>query len=373
MTPEPETRTTSTPLTGQRRTRRGPALAITLAAGLLVAPAAAWALPTRLPAFQDTAVTAGATASEVVAQGIARLPNGQLVWTVRHADAPGGSGAAVSEFPIGFVIADGGTMTLLDKKGQPLQLLSDGEAAFLPGGDSGAYISQGNKPTNFYEVGVVPAQKISGDQSSNVVGNPFAAPTGDAFDIELARAVLANGEQASIPAALSGAPTLFLVTSGTVQLQAGDQVVNLDAGQNALLNGAVVVSGASDQPATFVTAAIGEATTAKAETAGTPTAKAAKAKKAKGTGGGGGGGGGGNTDGDEGEGDSDVLVVAGLGADGGDPVSKKMRTVARTIASSTAASARILRVRLCRVGTATAKVADVGSGSASTKVGGRTE
>jgi hypothetical protein len=91
------------------------------------------------------------------------------------------------------------------------------------------------------------------------------------------------------------------------------------------------------------------------------------------TGGGGGGGGGGNTDGDEGEGDSDVLVVAGLGADGGDPVSKKMRTVARTIASSTAASARILRVRLCRVGTATAKVADVGSGSASTKVGGRTE
>ena len=75
----------------------------------------------------------------------------------------------------------------------------------------------------------------------------------------------------------------------------------------------------------------------------------------------------------EGEGDSDVLVVAGLGADGGDPVSKKMRTVARTIASSTAASARILRVLLCRVGTATAKVADVGSGSASTKVGGRTE
>jgi hypothetical protein len=158
-------------------------------------------------------------------------------------------------------------------------ILADGEAAFLPSGKSGAMASWQSDAASLYEVALISGRiATAGETPGTIVGNPFAAPDGAAFDVELARETLSRDEQATIPVSRSGAPVLYLQTAGAVQVQAGDgQVVELAAGQFAMLLGEVTVSGASDEPATFLVAAIGEATAARDEAAeGTPEARAGR-------------------------------------------------------------------------------------------------
>jgi hypothetical protein len=215
---------------------------------------------------------------QVIAQGIARLPRGDVAWTVRSIEAPGGEGTPVASFPIGFVVADDGTTAVLDADGEVLNLLADGEAAFLPNGKDGALASWQDDVASLYEVALVSGEEASaGETPGTVVGNPFAAPVGDAFDIEIARTMLARDDQTTIPASRSGTPVLYLQTAGTTQLQAGGgQTVELATGQFALLVGDVVVRGVSDEPAEFLVAAIGEAAAEREATAGTPEARASR-------------------------------------------------------------------------------------------------
>jgi hypothetical protein len=151
---------------------------------------------------------------------------------------------------------------VLDAKGEVLNLLADGEAAFLPNGKAGALASRQDDVASLYEIALVSGEEASaGETPGTIVGNPFAAPEGAAFDIEIARTMLARDDQTTIPASRSGTPVLYLQTAGTTQVQAeGGQTVELAAGQFALLVGDVMVRGVSDEPATFLVATIGEAT-----------------------------------------------------------------------------------------------------------------
>ncbi len=214
---------------------------------------------------------------QVIAQGIARLPRGDLAWTVRTVTVTGDERTTVASFPVGFVVADGATIAVLDEQGDVLNLLEDGEAAFLPNGKAGALASWDDE-ASLYEVALVSAEEASaGETPGTVAGNPFAAPKGTTFDIEIARTVLARDDQTTIPISPSGAPVLYLQTAGAAQLQAGEsQPVELAAGQFAMLLGDVTARGASDEPATFLVAAIGEETAERDATEGTPEARAGR-------------------------------------------------------------------------------------------------
>jgi hypothetical protein len=120
-----------------------------------------------------------------------------------------------------------------------------------------------------------------GKTAGTIVGEPFAAPEGAAFDSELAREILTPGEEATIPVSRSGAPILFLQTTGAVRLEGGNgQIVERSEGQFALLSGQVVARGAGDGALTFVVAAIGDATAAREPTpAGTPEAGAGREER----------------------------------------------------------------------------------------------
>jgi hypothetical protein len=59
---------------------------------------------------------------QVIAQGITRLPRGDIAWTVRTIEAAGGEHTPVASFPVGFVVADGGTIAVLDAQGDVLNL-----------------------------------------------------------------------------------------------------------------------------------------------------------------------------------------------------------------------------------------------------------
>jgi hypothetical protein len=267
---------------GRERTRHlhwrlwAAVLAIAL---LLTTVPTVWTHPAGVARAQDELAAGDTTAPrQVIAQGIARLPQGDVAWTVRSIEVPGGEGTPVASFPIGFAVADGGTIAVLDAKGEVLNLLADGEAAFLPHGKDGALASWQDGVASLYEVALVSGQEASaGETPGTVAGSPFAAPEGDAFDIEIARTMLARDDQTTIPASRSGTPVLYLQTAGTTQLQAeGAQTVDLTAGQFALLLGDVMVRGASDEPATFLVAAIGEATAERDAAAGTPEARASR-------------------------------------------------------------------------------------------------
>jgi hypothetical protein len=235
-----------------------------LAIALLLSMApAAWTHPAGVARAQDDVAAGDMTLrGQVIAQGIARLPRGDVAWTVRSMEVPGGEGMPVASFPIGFAVADGAEIAVLDADGEVLNLLEDGEAAFLPNGKAGALASWQDDVASLYEVALVSGGEASaGETPGTVVGNPFAAPEGDAFDIEIARTMLARDDQTTIPSSRSGTPVLYLQTAGTTQVQAeGGQTVELAAGQFALLVGDVMVRGASDEPAAFLVAAIGEAT-----------------------------------------------------------------------------------------------------------------
>src|SRR5215207_2534634 len=276
-----EHQTGTAPGSGRERTRHlhWRLWAAALALGLLFTPIATGLThPAGVARAQDEVAADMTAPRQVIAQGIARLPKDDVAWTVRTIEVPGGEGTPVESFPIGFAVANGGTIAMLDEKGEVLSLLEDGEAAFLPNGKAGALASWQEDMARLYEVALVSGQEASaGETPGTVAGNPFAAPKGDAFDIEITRTVLARDDQTTIPVSRSGTPVLYLQTDGATQLQAEDgQAVELPAGQFALLVGDVMVRGASDEPATFLVAAIGEATTGRDTAAGTPEARAGR-------------------------------------------------------------------------------------------------
>jgi hypothetical protein len=288
-------------------------------AGVLVVttiPVAVWAVPVRAPIAQIEDEAESSTAGETIANGRARLPSGDIVWTIRRIDVPGGEGLAVEEFPVGFVLVDEGTVTLREEPdetdetdeaeadeaaAEPTELAA-GEAAVLPNGKAGTLTSMNGDAASLYEIALVSAQDVeSGEAPGTVVGEPFPAPEGEnpRFEFTLVGNTLSGEQEATIPVSDSRTPVFYLTTAGSAQLQAGEQVVELPAGQFALLTGEVLVRAAGDEPATFVMAAIGEETAAREQ--GTREGRENRAQRQREprqrAGGGGGGGGQGQSDG----------------------------------------------------------------------------
>ncbi len=279
----PESRTGAAPGGNRQQDPRWRALLVSLAVVLVVAsvPAAAWAIPALVPPTQEeNADETGA--GEVIADGRARLPRGEIVWTIRQVDVPSGEGVAVEEFPLGFILVEEGTVALRAEDDETPTELTTGEAAFLPDRKSGSLASVGADAASLVEVALVSRRDAesateadAGEETGVVVGEPFPAPAGAApsaatptpegeeqaaasFEMALVRNTLSGQDEATIPVSGSGAPVFYLTTDGTAQLQAGEQVVDLAAGQFALLAGEVQVRAATDAPATFVVASIDE-------------------------------------------------------------------------------------------------------------------
>jgi hypothetical protein len=111
---------TETAADSAKRTRRFHwqlwAAMLAIAVALTTVPTA-WTHPAGVARAQDEIATGDTTAQgQVIAQGITRLQRGEVAWTVRSIEIPGGEGT--------------------------LNLLADGEAAFLPVGKAGVLASR---------------------------------------------------------------------------------------------------------------------------------------------------------------------------------------------------------------------------------------
>ncbi|HET7092504.1 MAG TPA: cupin domain-containing protein, partial [Thermomicrobiales bacterium] len=163
-------------------------------------PSACWLLAL-IVAFGSAAALAAQTGAlfsparghaEVIAQGVAALPAGDLVWRASYrAAAPGAPGRFAPAGP-GWVVAADGTMVVQDGDGRR-SLLSPGEAAYLPPSGAATIAAIGDEPAHWFAVDLAPAANAGAGEASDRApvfrAPPFASPGGQR-DLDLVRDVL---------------------------------------------------------------------------------------------------------------------------------------------------------------------------------------
>ncbi len=190
--------------------------------------------------------------AQVIAHGVAEMPAREIGWRVDVKRAMLANRGVAERLEVGFALASDGPIAISDEQGKVLSRLAPGEAAWIDGSPR-AIVSLAGRPIDYIDVALIPAQ--DGDRSA-ATHDPFTAPIGVAFDIDLIRDVLNRGEESVIPA--GSGPMLILVTNGRVFVGvAGGELAEIAAGDSAQAAGDVVITGAGRAPASFVAARIG--------------------------------------------------------------------------------------------------------------------
>lgn len=197
--------------------------------------------------------------AQVIAQGIAPLPEGETVWRVAAHALAAGEPAPPGERAAGFVVGDGGALLVTDRP-ERRALLVPGEAAFVYPGSDGARRALGERPAAYFTIELVPAPGDGpgeGQAGEPVFRSaPFAVPPGER-DLNLVRGVLAPDETTTV---IGGeAPTLVLATLGRLQVEGTDgSSAPLAEGAAGVFGGDVIVRGQGETPSAFVAAVIGD-------------------------------------------------------------------------------------------------------------------
>ncbi|MCA9878086.1 MAG: hypothetical protein KC442_09895 [Thermomicrobiales bacterium] len=228
-----------------------------LLAALVLAPAAS---------AQDTADVTFSPASgtaQVIAQGVAPLPAGNVVWRTVRSRALPLAAAPFEPQPLSFVLATDGPLLVTEEDGRQVHL-GTGEAVLTPGGAVQQRASLSSQAVSYLSIELTPEDAPPPADNALVLqtGSPFLSP-GDAHDLDLIADVLGAGEAFTVPD--SGGESVILVTDGaaTVGKPDGGSAVLL-AGEAASFSGELLVApapsggGAADH-ASFVVAIIGPA------------------------------------------------------------------------------------------------------------------
>ncbi len=236
-----------------RGPRRLTLLVALIAALLVVAPTAA--LGARLIAQDDPSPAEGH--AQVVAHGVAAVPDGQVAWRVVSDTAELEDDAATEERALGFALADEDAILVNDLTYGTQARLAAGEATFVPTGTQQQRIALGNAAAEYYRIALVAAgdaQDAGGDdllftgEGFNAAGNR---------DLDLIRDNLAADEEGTLED--TGFPTLVLATSGEIEVETEDGAAptSLAAGEAAEFEGALSFTTTGTEDATFVAAVVG--------------------------------------------------------------------------------------------------------------------
>ncbi|MBA3450228.1 MAG: hypothetical protein H0T18_03335 [Chloroflexia bacterium] len=205
--------------------------------------------------------------AQVIAQGVAALPE-QTAWrAVFHSIDSGGA----SDFPAdgpGFILVDTGGVLVED--GDRSSLLAPAEAAFREAGPS-RLTPIGDRPAGLFTIDLTAPEAAddAGDGIPVFASAPFAAPDGPR-EIDLVRDLLEPDETTTVIG--NEAPVLVLITLGAIRVEATDGTAeSLRVGEAATFSGDVVLTAEGQAPSTFVAAVIGREAPLAAAT-GTPGA-----------------------------------------------------------------------------------------------------
>lgn len=199
--------------------------------------------------------------ARVVAQGVAEIPAGDVVWRTVRTRAQLPADAPFEARSLGFVMATGGPIVLVDADTGAQIQLGLGEAAMVPSGVVQQRASLGAQPVSYLSIELVAEDAAPPSDNAQVLqpGPPFASP-GGLHDLDLVSDLLAGGESLTIPD--SGSKNVILITRGAAVVgKPGGNTVGLLAGEAATFSGELVVapdpSGGAVSLAEFVVAMIG--------------------------------------------------------------------------------------------------------------------
>jgi hypothetical protein len=217
-----------------------------LSLGGLIGPAAA----------QEDAVLGAQV--QIVAQGVAEVPAGDVVWRTVRARADPTATAPFAERPLSFVIAREEAMLLADDRLAYLALLFPDEAAFVPPGVVQQRSSLSDAPVNYLAIELVPADAALATDGATVLqpGQPFPSP-GGYRDFDLVQGFLTADDLFTVPD--TGQKNIILITDGGIAVgRAGAEPTTLIAGESATFTGELEVAGTTPETASFVVAIIGD-------------------------------------------------------------------------------------------------------------------
>lgn len=177
-----------------------------------------------------------------------------LVWFVQRGAVSGEQRRDGPAFPLGFVLAQRGALTILDAQGRRIMELAPGQATALPPDEPGLFASASGDLVLYDQIALVPAAGVPDDlPQGTLASDPFPAPGSDSLDIELIRGFLNPDREADVPA--TELPTLLLATGSDLQIQTPhDELVDVRGGEIALLAEHATIRNPGRQPATFVIA-----------------------------------------------------------------------------------------------------------------------
>ena len=230
-----------------------------LVAGLLLA--VAYSPTGTLPSSGATELLATPPAERispllVIAAGSGARPDARsdLVWLVQRGAVSGEQRTDSAAFPLGFVLAERGTLVIFEGNGTRVTELGPGRATLLPAGARGSFGSANGDLALFVQIALVPVTAVPDTLPRGMlVSEPFPAAGGATLSLELVRGIL-NPTYAAEPTA-GATPALLLATESAIQLEtAPGDVVDIPYGQMALLTEPVIVRNPGHQPATFLIA-----------------------------------------------------------------------------------------------------------------------
>jgi hypothetical protein len=272
-------------ISSARRTRelQLPRRAVLTVAGLVLGLGTAQPATAFLQVPDEPSPASGT--SQVVAQGVVDIPDGDIRWEIAERSAPPANTSASRSDP-GFLIVDSGVLLAESVATGEQQRLPSGEAMLTVGGVEELRAALGSDPAVYLSLSLVDADAPApADGDAQFTSEPFPGP-GARHDLDLVRDALAPEGTMTIPA--GALPTLVLVLDGVAEVtgETGD-VFSLGAGEAVSLTGPLVIT-ATENGASVFAAYTGPAVTQLAagatpvparrviESPGTPTPNAAE-------------------------------------------------------------------------------------------------
>jgi hypothetical protein len=206
--------------------------------------------------------------SQVIAQGVVDIQDGDLRWQITEGTAPPPANAAASRSDLGFLIVDSGVLLAEDVATGEQHRLPPGEAMLTLDGAEQVRAAMGSEPAVYRSLALVGADDTPPDDDSLLFTSEAFPGPGARHDVDLLRDALGPSGTMTIPA--GAVPTLVLVLDGVAELtsETGD-VFSLGEGEAISLTGPVVVT-ATENGATVTAAYIGPTVPRLAQSAATP-------------------------------------------------------------------------------------------------------
>jgi len=187
----------------------------------------------------------------VVSQALVTIPEGDTVWRIRNLQVNEATEPITNPYPA-FVSAESIPVIVVDEVTGFRQRLAGGEATVILPNHATSILSLGPRQT-VTVIDVLPVDEASLSGSSGRISESFSM-SGGAFDVDLIRIDLDEGETSTVP--MGNGPSQLVARTGQAEITGDDGSFMMAAGSDRLANGDLTITANTDDT-TLLIARIG--------------------------------------------------------------------------------------------------------------------